>query len=382
MKLTSFNFLLFTSTYLLMMIASFFYTPLILFSNTLIYAYIFHIIGILSFSLGYFFPKKNSKGYLNYVYKINSKYLLVSYFFSILGLVITLLQINKTINPIIYFFEIISGNFSSDVRQAFLLSYQDGGLNGIIRMFHTSTLAVLLINLSFLSNLKVDLNSRKRLIFLVFFSTLLLLIKIIYSLDRLSIIGLILGFIFYLRNHLFKVKIIVLFICLIFVAEFISSIRLVNFSVLDFLILYSRLGIVNFQLMIESINGFTFGFSTILAPLSFLFRGLGIQIQFPSSSYTWAWNSAQYLLSYSYQDFGLFFPIFIFLIGVFVGIVDYNSIKMKNPYITSIFLLISYTVVSFISVPVFRSVELYLMIIVAFFMTKLLKKYRLITKVN
>jgi hypothetical protein len=67
---------------------------------------------------------------------------------------------------------------------------------------------------------------------------------------------------------------------------------------------------------------------------------------------------------------------------VFVGIVDYNSIKMKNPYITSIFLLISYTVVSFISVPVFRSVELYLMIIVAFVMTKLLKKYRLITKVN
>jgi hypothetical protein len=365
-----------------MMVSSFFYTPLIAYSNTLIYAYIFHIIGILSFSLGYFYPKKRSGIYVNYFYKINSKYLFVSYFFALFGLVITLLQINQTTNPVSYFIQIITGNFSTDIREAFLLSSQDGGLNGIIRIFHTSTLAVLLINLSFLSTLKIDLKSKKSLILLVFISTFLLLLKIIYSLDRLSIIGLILGFIFYYRKHLFNIKIIVLFISLIFVAEFISSIRLLNFSILDFLVLYSRLGIVNFQLMIESINGFTFGFSTILAPLSFLFRGLGIQIQFPSSSYTWAWNSAQYLLSYSYQDFGLFFPIFIFLIGVFVGIVDYNSIKMKNPYITSIFLLISYTVVSFISVPVFRSVELYLMIIVAFVMTKLLRKYRLITKVN
>ena len=124
--------------------------------------------------------------------------------------------------------------------------------------------------------------------------------------------------------------------------------------------------------MINTLSGHTYGFSTMLEPINFILRALNLSSISFSSNYAWEWNPAQYIVSYAFQDFGYFLFLFFFFIGYLARKVDLKAHKYNDIFYVSIYFILLYTIISFISVPVIRSVEFWLMIIISFFMSKLI----------
>jgi hypothetical protein len=119
--------------------------------------------------------------------------------------------------------------------------------------------------------------------------------------------------------------------------------------------------------MLNSLSGFTFGFSTFLQPLLFITRTFDLSLFDINSTYDWSWNPAQYIVSYAYQDFGYFLFLFFFILGYFINIIDKYALLKRKIFFVLIYFIILYALITFISVPIIRSVEFWLMIFISFF---------------
>ena len=127
-------------------------------------------------------------------------------------------------------------------------------------------------------------------------------------------------------------------------------------GIIDFTLFYFKMGLVNFQLMIETCSQHTYGFSTILAPLYFIFKFLNFPLpDFFEIHYAWEWNPAQYFSSYAFQDFGYFYFVLFYIIGILLCQIDYQV--EKNIYSSAIYFIVLYGVVSFVVVPAIRGIE-------------------------
>ena len=147
--------------------------------------------------------------------------------------------------------------------------------------------------------------------------------------------------------------------------NYISARRLVGYNIFDFVILYTKLGLVNFELMIKTVDNFTFGLSTFFAPFNFIFKFFGHSINI-NSNFDFIWNPAQYMNSYLYQDFGFFSLLVYFFIGWFVKNIDYWTTH-KNKYYIVLFFTYLFAFSTFWFVPIIRSVEFWLMLIIPVF---------------
>jgi hypothetical protein len=82
-----------------------------------------------------------------------------------------------------------------------------------------------------------------------------------------------------------------------------------NITVIDFIIAYCRLGISNFQLLIDNFNNWTFGMNTFLNPLYFISKDFNYQLDVASANvYLWG-GAPQYFFGYLYMYFVIFFAI-------------------------------------------------------------------------
>ncbi len=98
----------------------------------------------------------------------------------------------------------------------------------------------------------------------------------------------------------------------------------------DRTILDTYLGVSNIILSIRTSTKWTYGFATILTPLTFVARGLGISLNLPQTDAQWVINRAGNLLAYSFQDFGYFgFVVYAFL-GFVIGWVRRKRISRPN----------------------------------------------------
>jgi hypothetical protein len=344
-------------------------------SNQLYSAYAVHFISSTFFAFGYVFKMliSNNKIINNKsAYELSDRYFSVGYILSILGIAVTIIQVSISMNPLVYLTELMSGRFNSYIREAYLLSSSQGGLSGIIKMFHSVPLAVYLLNMSILTFLNTSKNSLERVKKMNKFLLILLFIKVLFSLDRLTIMGIVSVNVYVMirEKRMFKVRNILLLIITLIVGEFLSKSRLEGYGLFEFLMLYGKLGINNLQLMIDSINQYTYGFSTILFPISFIIRFFGIDFISFESNYVWQWNPAQYMVSYAFQDFGYFIFLYFFVIGFIIRSIEYKAKYKKNIRFIAVYFLTLYCLVSFISVPVIRSIEFWLMVIVSIFMTR------------
>jgi len=84
---------------------------------------------------------------------------------------------------------------------------------------------------------------------------------------------------------------------------------------------YLDLGVANTALAVSTTTRHSFGFASILSPLVFAARGLGWQVQFPSSDREWILNPAGSLTTLSFADFGFWGALEYALLGVVVGYV-------------------------------------------------------------
>lgn len=329
--------------------------------------FVMHALAILSFMVGVvlaFFCLKikyDDSAFL----RPRRGFYFVSYCFSVLGLAITLYQVSLSINILEYVKSLLEG--SGELREAFLLSSSEGGLPGPLKMLANSTLGVVLMVFGLLYFYSTSPREKKKLKKLLVFSVFILFLKIIFSLDRASIFAIIFPLMFaavkvgwYRRGSFY-------FVVFFFILSlnYISSKRLEGYDIVDFVMLYFYLGISNLEILVDTLQGHTFGFNTLLAPLDFVFNFFSIDFG-PDAEFDWVWNPAQYGVGYAYMDFGIFYFLFFLVLGVFARYLTVKSYSKRLIFCSSYFVFV-YGLMSFVTVPVIRGLEFYVSLIVSIF---------------
>lgn len=361
-----------------MLVLSFpFSTPLIDNNIQLDSAYIVHISSSLFFTFGYLLKllvTREAKRFEATEICASKKFFFISYVLLAWGLFVTIWQVSVTTSPLEYITGLFSGRFNPSIREAFLRSSSSGGLSGVLKMFHTVPLGIYLQSTGIIAFFRINNDDKRRFTRLNRVSLIALLVKVLFSLDRLTIMGIVIAHVYIIvkKKKVLNAKYIATIALVVAVGGFLSRNRLEGYGLFDFLILYTKSGIVNLQLMISTLTGNTYGFSTILGPVNFVLSALKLSTVTFFSSFAWEWNPAQYIVSYAYQDFGNFYFLFFFVLGYLAKKVDVFVHQKNNKFYISIYFILLYAIISFISVPVIRSVEFWLMIIVALFMSKLL----------
>jgi len=368
MKITRFNnlYVYFVCSQLLFLPVYFYYTPLIPVTINTDKAIWMHIIGIFWSAIGYFTArftyslqeKPNGEPTEDKQYFFSNPFYVCSYLLLITGTIIAILQVILFVPIMEYISNLFSGDFDADIRVAYLLSSDEEGLPGIIKMFAYAPLSIYLMSLGLLSFMKLAEVDRQRLKTLSLIAFGAIIIKIFFSLDRLTIMAVLLANIFigfksgYIKKIRYWIPIAVIFL----LANYLSTKRLENVGIIDFIVLYFKLGLINFQLMIDTCSQYTYGFSTILGPLYFIFKFFHLPSPDFESNYAWEWNPAQYFSSYAFQDFGYFYFVSFYIIGILLCVLSIRALK-QNVYSSAIYFVVLYGVVSFVFVPAIRGID-------------------------
>jgi hypothetical protein len=243
-------------------------------------------------------------------------------------------------------------------------------VSGIIKMFNVLPLAMFLLVKSLSFNLNFDKRSANKLHRLEFITLTILISKTFFTLDRLSILAIVTSYSyqFLKTKKILSIKALVTLAILILLGNRLSTSRLEDVNLFDFLILYFKSGIINFQILLDTYNNYTLGFNTFFSPLSFILKFLGIPM-FSGVNYEWYWNPAQYFTSYLFMDFQYGSILIYFLLGIFFKHID-NKVRNQSQLYSSIYFLLLFTVSSFMVVPFLRGMEFWLAIIWIFLTTK------------
>lgn len=350
-----------------------------------------HIIGVLWSALGYFTVRlaRSSQEKISQEeipedkrYYFNNIFYVCSYLFIVVGTIVNILQVFLFASPIEYISQIFSSDFDVGIRIAYLLSSDEGGLPGIIKMFTYSPLSIYLMSLGLLNFIKLDGVDTQRLKNLSRVALVAVFIKVFFSLDRLTIMAVLLANVFlgFKKGYLKNIRYWVLIALFVLLADYLSTKRLEGFGIFDTTLLYLKLGLVNFQLMIQTCSGYTYGFSTILAPLYFIFKFFHLPMPhfFTKSQYVWEWNPAQYFSSYAFQDFGYFYFVLFYFIGIILFVIDLTALKQKNINSIAIYFVVLYGVVSFLFVPAIRSIDFWFSLLLPLFLINLFTNHLIV----
>jgi hypothetical protein len=106
-------------------------------------------------------------------------------------------------------------------------------------------------------------------------------------------------------------------------------------------------------------------------PFIFILRFFGVKYEVIEPE-NWIWNPAQYFASYLYIDFGFFSVLFFFLIGWLVRIIQVKTLKGNLKFV-AVYFIVLFGITTFISVPIIRAVEFWLLISLGLFLSKFVK---------
>lgn len=351
------------------------FTPELLNSNLSTHsALTLHIFMSAFMLLGYLIvkiypPKKARVNYPLRAPKVSRSYLIASICLSLVGLaaVIHSATYNSGIEG--YLTAFVEGD--NQLREDFEASSASGGAPGYIKIFSYAPLAVFLNIASLIYVFGSTSLQDKRLKSALVVSVICLVFKIVFALDRLTIaaIGM---FIVALGLKRLNLSSFVFAVLTLAFADYISRLRLTDFGLFDFLILYANLGLQNFELLIDSNTKISFGFETFLHPLLLIFRFIGFPLDLTNKNYEWVWNPAQYFFGYLYLDLSLASIPFCFFIGSLLGYIDTKSqAGVGRTY--SIYFVVLYCIISFLGVPALRGVEFWFTLTITYTLSRLVK---------
>jgi hypothetical protein len=249
-------------------------------------AFVLQLIGILFFILGGFsystFPRIITSTQTKSKFFLSDKFFIFSYLLILIGVIESAAQVFIFVSPFEYFSSLFANTYVPGLRDVFLTSSGDGGLPGYIKIFSYAPLSIYLMALGLLTF--SDCEQRFSLQKLSIYALVGTLIKVLFSIDRLSIMAILLANIFIaIKNRsLIKMKYFLSIIFVLLLANYLSLKRLEGYGIFDFILLYFKLGLTNFQLMINTVTSHTYGFATFLSPLSFIGRVFGINIHLDS----------------------------------------------------------------------------------------------------
>ena len=339
------------------------------FTNAIIY----HFVGLLFFSLGYLPISKRRFINYNTIKKKNiilsKNYFIFSYLFIIIGVITSVATISTIISPIEYLTMLFSGGSQLlDIR----LESGAEGLGGIFKMMNYFPVGVFLVSSAFMNFYEIGNKDKKKLNQLIIFAILGCIVKVFFSLDRLTLLAILLV-IFYQNflNKKVKLKYIIYVGAFFILLSFITASRMKDSGVLDFLVTYFKLSIANYELVIERQSEFSYGFNTFLSPFWYIMKFFSFDYKVPEPEF-WIWNPAQYFASYLYIDFGIYSLLIFLILGFIVRRIQVKTL-MANLRYTSIYFITLFVLVTFISVPIVRGIEFWLIIILAVFLSTKVK---------
>lgn len=333
-------------------------------------AVVYHLICLFFFIIGYMPTKYNFKNFINQkTHKISKKFPYFAILCITTGLVTSIATIGTIVSPTEYLQILLSG--SGDVLNVRLES-GEGGLGGILKMLNYLPLGIFLISSSYYNFLNLKLEDKKMLIRIKNISLIASIIKIFFSLDRLTILAILLVLV-YENAILKKIKTKIFFGAgiMIFLLSFITSSRMNNTGILEFLTTYFKLSLVNYQLVIDNYDNWTYGWNTFLMPMWYILKFFNINKEIPIPT-KWVWNPAQYFNSSFYVDFGVFSLILYVFIGSFVRKVQSQTLKTNALYV-SLYFIVVFSLSTFISVPFIRGIEFWVLICLAVLCSKFIK---------
>lgn len=307
---------------------------------------------------------------INNNYKLKKGFFVFCLILIIIGLLTSILTVGSIISPQEYLSQLASKDEGiAEIRQ----QAGDGGLGGIFKMLNYCPLAIYLITSSYLTFFNFNELENKKIRNINVMSLIASMIKVLFSLDRLTIMAVLLVQIY---TNVIKKKINVKFLfvvgSILGLGGFITASRMSDSGMLDFLVVYCKLSLVNFQMVIDSQADFSYGFQTFLSPLSFVAKFFGIGISIPEPS-VWVWNPAQYFNSYLFMDFGYLSFLLYPFIGYFMNYVEIKK-RRGSAFYTSFYFVLMFTITTFISVPFLRGMEFWLLIIICSAVSKFIKK--------
>ena len=295
-----------------------------------------------------------------------------TYVLMLLGTIVVIIQVGLFRNPVEYLVQLLSGSYDVGIRDAFLRSSTEGGLSGVLKMFGAVPLSAYLFSLSLPHFLDLSATDRKRMAQLNMVALVLTGVKVLYSLDRLTIMAVVIANVFMTvrtrKNLKIKALLVLAFLLLI---EFVSQRRIQGQGAGGFIVLYYNLGLVNLQLLLDTLQGYTYGFSSILSPLNFVLKFFGLPSTGPYSAFEFRYVAAQSLMGYVYQDFGPFFWLFFVALGFLYKTVDRQALTKKNIYYVTIYFMVLSVTITYAAVPGFKAVDFWLGLIVPLVLIRL-----------
>lgn len=311
----------------------------------------------------------------NDFYFFNNTFYVCSYVLIISGIAVAVWQVIYFVPMSDYISQLFDSAFEANLRLAYLLPSDEGGLPGIIKMFAYAPLSIYLMSLGILNFIRLSEVDQQRLRTLSLIALSAIVIKVFFSLDRLTIMAVLLANIFigvkkgYIKNIRFLIFLALSFL----LAHYLSTKRLENYGIIDFILLYVKLGLVNFQLMIDTCTQYTYGFSTILGPLFFIFKFFHLSSPDFAYEYDWIWNPAQYFSSYAFQDFGYFYFVLFYIVGILLCQIDLK-VQKQSIYTSAVYFVVLYGIVSFMAVPAIRGVDFWLALLLPVLLLNLFVK--------
>lgn len=357
---------------ILMLILSLFESELIKISfKTLGLGFLFHSFCIFNLIIGYLSLKKNNNKLEKNTLMISSNFIKTILISEIIG-IICIFYVTTYFTSL---YKIVISYINIDIN--FLVQNRhiawSKGANGIFKLLSSIPLINFLYikSIFYRYNLKKDLKKFKKI---QMFLLIGLLLKSFLVMDRLSLLAILITFLFdFFNKKKINKKGYIYFVIILFIIEILSRYRLKGYGILKFLILYFKLGIANLGLIVDKgISNYTYGFSTILNPVNFITKYFGIPdlVNFPK--HEWVWNPAGFLTSYLYLDFGIGALIVYYFLGFFLKVYE---IKRNNIYFNGLYFLVVFTLCTCITVPFLRAIEFWLGLLMSLYYSFILKKY-------
>lgn len=343
-----------------------------------------HSLALLAFAMGYVLnflllePKRKSlkvqrnQDSEKVQWSFGTDFYIASYVLMVLGTVVVIAQVGLFRSPVEYLVQLLSGSYDIRIRDAFLRSSTEGGLSGVLKMFGAVPLSAYLFSLSLPHFLNLSATDRKRMWQLNVVALLLTGVKVLYSLDRLTIMAVVIANVFMTvrtrKNLKIKALLVIAFLLLV---EFVSQRRIQGQGAAGFIVLYYNLGLINLQLILDTLQGHTYGFASILSPFTFVLKFFGLPSTGPYSFSEYRYVAAHYLTGYVYQDFGPFYWIFFVALGFLYKTIDRQALTKKNIYYVTIYFMVLSVTITYAAVPGFKNVDFWLGILVPLALVRL-----------
>lgn len=337
-------------------------------------AALYHVLMTVSFGFGALFLRNPSRpSAVSPVIEISNYYYYIAFFLITLGLLTSVLTVSYVYPTGSYLKLLFNYKNNYDELRVIKGLATSGGISGIFKVLNYSPLAVFFATAAFLQFFNIKKRERRLLVIVLVYAFLCSVLKTFFSLDRLTLLGVVIVFayrFFFVSNRM-KILLGIGLGLILLLLSFITSAKMANMDIFDFLKLYCQLGLTNFELVIQNQESFSLGFNTVLMPIYFVAIFFGYQIHIPQAS-SIIWDNAQYLYGYLYIDFGRFAVVAMFVIGIIVA--KYQQfVNLYNRSAISIFFVVFFTVITFVVVPIIRGVEFWWLLIVCILLSRFIK---------